>query len=51
MDTYRIIVPMPAGLLQAVDDYRFRNRIASRAAAMRELLETALAKAVEKSAS
>lgn len=38
----RIIIPTPATLLRQIDDYRFENRIPSRAAAIRRLLETAL---------
>lgn len=38
----RIIIPTPASLLRQIDDYRFENRIPSRAAAIRRLLEIAL---------
>jgi metal-responsive CopG/Arc/MetJ family transcriptional regulator len=35
----RIITPIPPGLLQAVDDWRYVNRLPSRAEAIRRLLE------------
>jgi metal-responsive CopG/Arc/MetJ family transcriptional regulator len=38
----RIAIPMPADLIARVDDWRFKNRIGSRAAAIRELIEVAL---------
>jgi hypothetical protein len=38
----RIILAMPAKLIQRIDEYRWRERIASRAAAIRALLEIAL---------
>lgn len=38
----RIITPMSKSLLEAVDDFRFKNRIASRAEAIRTLLLVAL---------
>ncbi len=38
----RVITPMPAELLQAVDDYRFENRLPSRAEAIRALLRAGL---------
>jgi hypothetical protein len=41
--TTRIIIPTPSDLLRRIEDYRFANRIPSRAAAVRELLELALA--------
>lgn len=41
-DTTRIIIPTPTDLLRRIDDYRFANRIPSRAAAVRQLLEIAL---------
>lgn len=39
----RVITPMPQSLVDRVDDYRFRNRLASRSEAIRRLLEKALA--------
>jgi metal-responsive CopG/Arc/MetJ family transcriptional regulator len=41
-DIPRVIIPIPRDLLHRVDEYRFSNRIASRAAAIRQLLEAAL---------
>jgi metal-responsive CopG/Arc/MetJ family transcriptional regulator len=38
----RIIVPIPKPLLAKVDEYRWTHRLASRAAAIRRLLEDAL---------
>ena len=42
----RIITPMPQSLVDRIDDYRFKNRIASRAEAIRKLIEAALDGAV-----
>lgn len=39
----RIITPMPKALVDSVDEWRFENRIASRAEAIRQLLAIALA--------
>ena len=45
----RVIVQMSQSLLDRVDEHRFSGRFATRAAAIRELLETALnAKAKDK---
>jgi len=45
----RIITPMPAQLVQAIDDFRFERRFPSRAEAVRRLIELGLqAAAVEK---
>jgi len=41
-DIQRVIIPMPRDLIERVDEHRFFNRIASRAKAIRELLEAAL---------
>ncbi|MDP3414627.1 hypothetical protein [Falsiroseomonas sp.] len=41
----RIITPMQKSLVAAVDDFRFANRIASRAEAIRRLIELGLAAA------
>ena len=38
----RIITPMPQKLVDAIDDYRFTNRLASRAEAIRQLIELGL---------
>ena len=40
--TPRIITPIPQPLLERIDDYRFAHRLASRAEAIRRLLELAL---------
>lgn len=42
MDT-RIITPMPASLVEKIDDYRFKARLPSRAEAIRRLVEKGLA--------
>jgi metal-responsive CopG/Arc/MetJ family transcriptional regulator len=39
----RIITPMPQALVDKIDDYRFKNRMASRAEAIRQLIEKGLA--------
>jgi metal-responsive CopG/Arc/MetJ family transcriptional regulator len=41
-ESQRIIIPMSRELLDRVDEHRFSNRIATRAAAIRQLLEAAL---------
>jgi metal-responsive CopG/Arc/MetJ family transcriptional regulator len=38
----RIITPMPQALVERIDDYRFKNRIASRSEAIRRLVEIGL---------
>ena len=38
----RIIVPMPPKLIKEIDDYRWTNRIPSRAAAIRQLIRAGL---------
>lgn len=38
----RIIIPMAHSLVERIDDYRFKNRHASRAEAIRALLDKAL---------
>jgi metal-responsive CopG/Arc/MetJ family transcriptional regulator len=38
----RIITPMSKSLVQAIDDFRFGNRVASRAEAIRQLIERGL---------
>jgi metal-responsive CopG/Arc/MetJ family transcriptional regulator len=50
LNSERIITPMPKSLVTAVDDYRFSNRMPSRAEAIRRLLELGL-EAANKSAS
>jgi metal-responsive CopG/Arc/MetJ family transcriptional regulator len=42
-DIPRVIIPIPRDLLHRVDEHRFTHRIASRAEAIRQLLEAALA--------
>jgi hypothetical protein len=39
----RIITPIPSKLLERIDDYRFSQRLPSRAAAIRDLIEAGLA--------
>ena len=43
----RIITPMPAELVQRIDDYRFKNRLPSRAEAIRRLVEKGLGEAAD----
>ena len=38
----RIIIPIPPRLLQQIDEYRWANRIPSRAEAIRQLVREAL---------
>lgn len=38
----RIIVPMPDDLIEAVDDFRFTERVPSRSMAIRTLLRQAI---------
>jgi hypothetical protein len=38
----RIITPMTKSLVAAIDDYRFANRLASRAEAVRTLIQRGL---------
>jgi len=38
----RIITPMPQEMVSRIDDYRFANRIPSRAEAIRRLVEKGL---------
>ena len=38
----RVITPMPKALVAAIDDFRFSNRVASRAEAVRRLIELGL---------
>ena len=42
LNSERIITPMPKSLVTAIDDFRFTNRIASRAEAIRRLIEAGL---------
>jgi metal-responsive CopG/Arc/MetJ family transcriptional regulator len=46
----RIITPMPAELVAAIDDYRFENRLASRSEAVRELIKNGLQRAASRTA-
>lgn len=43
----RVITPMPQSLLDQIDDYRFKHRVASRAEAIRQLIQKGLANAEE----
>jgi predicted transcriptional regulator len=38
----RVITPMPKSLVSVIDDYRFAQRLPSRAAAVRRLIEAGL---------
>lgn len=50
LNSERVITPMPKSLVAAVDDYRFSNRVPSRAEAIRRLIEFGLeAAAAQKS--
>jgi hypothetical protein len=40
--TERVIIPLSPELLARIEDYRFENRVTSRAEAMRQLLASAL---------
>jgi metal-responsive CopG/Arc/MetJ family transcriptional regulator len=40
----RVIVPMPAALVDEIDDYRYRERIPSRSEAIRALIRRGLPK-------
>lgn len=40
--TTRIITPMPKELVDAIDEWRFANRVASRAEAIRRLVAEAI---------
>jgi metal-responsive CopG/Arc/MetJ family transcriptional regulator len=42
---HRIIIPMAAELVAAIDDYRFENRLPSRTEAVRELIKLGLQRA------
>jgi metal-responsive CopG/Arc/MetJ family transcriptional regulator len=41
----RVILPIPKPLLAQIDDFRWQNRIPSRAEAIRTLIQAGLAKA------
>lgn len=41
----RIAIPMPKDLVDQIDDYRFANRLPSRAEAIRKLVREGLRKA------
>jgi metal-responsive CopG/Arc/MetJ family transcriptional regulator len=43
----RIITPMPRSLVERIDDFRFANRMASRADAIRTLIEKGLEAAAQ----
>jgi len=38
----KLIIQVPKELLEKIDDYRFKNRIHSRAETVRQLIETSL---------
>jgi metal-responsive CopG/Arc/MetJ family transcriptional regulator len=38
----RVITPMPPSLVRAIDDFRYKMRIPSRAEAIRQLIEAGL---------
>jgi hypothetical protein len=38
----RVIIPIPKALIRQIDDYRWANRIPSRAEAIRQLIKTGL---------
>jgi metal-responsive CopG/Arc/MetJ family transcriptional regulator len=38
----RVAIPMPAELIAQIDDYRWANRLPSRAAAIRQLVKLGL---------
>lgn len=42
VNSERVITPMPKSLVEAIDDYRFAERVASRAEAIRRLIEIGL---------
>jgi metal-responsive CopG/Arc/MetJ family transcriptional regulator len=42
-DPQRVAIPIPPDLLKRIDEYRWRNRLPSRAAAIRKLIELGLA--------
>ncbi len=42
LNSERIITPMPKSLVQVIDDFRFTNRVASRAEAIRQLIALGL---------
>jgi metal-responsive CopG/Arc/MetJ family transcriptional regulator len=41
-NTERIITPMSKSLVEAIDDFRFSNRVASRSEAIRQLIAMGL---------
>jgi len=41
----RVIIPMPSKLLEQIDDFRFANRLPSRAEAIRQLVKLGLKQA------
>ena len=42
LEPERIAIPMPAELLKRIDDFRWANRLPSRAEAIRQLIEAGL---------
>jgi hypothetical protein len=49
LNSERIITPMPKSLVSAIDDFRFGNRIESRAEAIRQLIRLGLGAATDAS--
>jgi hypothetical protein len=47
----RVIIPMSAAMVEAIDDWRFANRIPTRAEAIRRLLELGMDAAPKQAAS
>jgi metal-responsive CopG/Arc/MetJ family transcriptional regulator len=47
----RVITPIPPDLLQAVDEFRYTNRLPSRAEAIRQILKARVGQEQAKSAS
>jgi metal-responsive CopG/Arc/MetJ family transcriptional regulator len=44
----RVAIPMPAELIAQIDDYRWANRLPSRAEAIRQLIKEGLRKEAKK---
>jgi len=42
LDPERIAIPMPEDLVRRIDEFRWENRLPSRAAAIRQLIEQGL---------
>lgn len=50
MEPERIAIPMPKDLIAEIDEYRWANRLPSRAAAIRQLVKEGLRKETTKNA-